>query len=462
LPPAQTVQIPIQAGADDAEESASGTINLSSTDLELVQETTTQRVGLRFAGVGIPRGATIDLAYVQFQVDEVGSTTTNLTITGQDVGNAPAFGTSVRNISSRARTPGVSWPNVSPWPTLGARGGAQQTPDLKTILQRIVTRGDWNAGQAIALVIEGTGKRVASSFEIGLSARPVLVVQFRAAAGSTTTSSTTTTTTTQPPTTTRPATTSTTTTSTTTTTRVTTSTAPTSTSSSTTTVTNTTTSATVTTTLPPGGVRTYQAGVSGPVGSADVDANVRLSAPTTNYGTDANLYVGVTNGADKVYRSMVAFRLADVPAGAIVTDCRLTVNVTQRTNPTPGHVRRLCGEHWLDGNGQGEAQVTWNGWKTGSPWGGAGASSTASCATGGDYTTVGEVPYTPPAGTGTFTFPSLTALCQDALVQRAGWLRLRISQASEATQSNLIKFDSSDATTATNRPKLVVTWSGQP
>jgi hypothetical protein len=167
----------------------------------------------------------------------------------------------------------------------------------------------------------------------------------------------------------------------------------------------------------------------------------------------------VTNEANKVYRMLIAFNLAGIPSSATVTGCTLGVNVTQRTSPTPGHIRRLCGEHWLDGDGQGELQATWNAWKTGSSWGSPGASSTASCSAGGDYTTAGEVAYTPPGGTGPFTFPALTALCQDAVAQRGGWLRLRISQDSESTQGNVIKFDSSDAGTATNRPKLTVSWT---
>jgi hypothetical protein len=201
--------------------------------------------------------------------------------------------------------------------------------------------------------------------------------------------------------------------------------------------------------------------VSGPVGSANVDTNIRLSTPTTSYGTDPSLYVGVTNASDKVYRTMMAFNLSDIPAGATISACRLAVNVTQRTSPTAGHVRRLCGEHWLDGDGQSEAQATWNTWTSGVPWTVAGAGSTAGCAAGGDYTTTDEVAYTPPAGTGPFTFPDLSVLCQDALANRGGWLRLRISQDAESTQSNLIRFDSSDASTATNRPKLSVTWSPQ-
>ena len=87
--------------------------------------------------------------------------------------------------------------------------------------------------------------------------------------------------------------------------------------------------------------------------------------------------MGVTNGATKVHRTFLAFDLSDIPTGAVVTSCELTVRVARRTNPTPGHVRRLCGEHWLDGNEQSEAQATWNNWRTGAAWGAAGASSTA-------------------------------------------------------------------------------------
>ncbi len=227
------------------------------------------------------------------------------------------------------------------------------------------------------------------------------------------------------------------------------------TTSTTTTVATTTTSTTLATGTT---TNSYQAGVSGPAGSASVDANIRLSTLTTNYGTDPSLYVGVTNGPDKIYRTLMAFDLSNIPAGAVITSCKLTVNVTQRTNPTAGHVRRLCAQHWLDGDGQGENQATWSQWKTGSAWGSPGADSSAPCTANGDYTTDAEVAYVPPAGTGAFTFPDLSGLCQNAIDQATGRLRLRITQDSEATQSNLIKFDSSDASTAANRPKLVVTW----
>ena len=262
-----------------------------------------------------------------------------------------------------------------------------------------------------------------------------------------------------------PTTTSTSTTSTTSSTSTSTSTTSTSTSTSTslpgqttTTSTSTSTTTTTSTSLPGGSINRYQAGVSGPVGSANVDTNIRLDTASINLGTDPSVYVGVTNGPSKAFRGLVAFNLSDIPPGATITGCTLAVNVIQRTSPTAGHVRQLCGDHWLDGDAKSETQATWLSWKTGTSWTTPGAGAAGACGTNVDYTTANEVAYTPPAGTGSFTFPDLTALCQDAHDAQAGWLRLRISQDAEGTQSNLFKFDSSDATTASARPKLTVTW----
>src|SRR6185503_9504151 len=61
----------IATGADDAEESATGSLTLTSSDIELVYDGGAQKVGLRFSGLTIPRGVTITRAYLQFTVDEV-------------------------------------------------------------------------------------------------------------------------------------------------------------------------------------------------------------------------------------------------------------------------------------------------------------------------------------------------------------------------------------------------------
>jgi hypothetical protein len=87
----------------------------------------------------------------------------------------------------------------------------------------------------------------------------------------------------------------------------------------------------------------------------------------------------------------------------------------------------------------------------------------ASVATDVDRTLA--VPFAPPTALGAFTFPSLRALCQDALQNRAGALDLIIAQDADqsgACTGTCVPHEfctrSSDWTTAAERPKLVVGW----
>ena len=177
-PGSGVLDVPVRAGPDDAEEAASGAVDLSSSDLELVTDGTAQTVGMRFTGVAVPAGATISSAYVQFQVDEVPSATTSLTVAGQAADNPPAFTTAVRNISSRPRTTAaVGWVPAA-WPTVGARGLDQRTPNLASVVQEIVSRPLWSSGNALALIVTGSGRRTAEAFESGASLAPVLHIDY--------------------------------------------------------------------------------------------------------------------------------------------------------------------------------------------------------------------------------------------------------------------------------------------
>lgn len=53
------IDVVLATDADDVEESSSGSIDASSSDLELIRESSNQIVGLRFAAVGVPSGATV-------------------------------------------------------------------------------------------------------------------------------------------------------------------------------------------------------------------------------------------------------------------------------------------------------------------------------------------------------------------------------------------------------------------
>ena len=174
------VDVPVRAGSDDAEENVgSGSVSLSSSDLELVTDgTTVQTVGMRFTNVTVPRGATITNAYVQFGVDEVSTGSTSLTLAAQAVDNAPAFTTATRNISARATTTAkVSWTPAS-WPTVGARSLDQRSPSLGPAITEVVGRTGWASGNALALVVTGTGRRTADAFEGGAANAPSLHIEY--------------------------------------------------------------------------------------------------------------------------------------------------------------------------------------------------------------------------------------------------------------------------------------------
>ena len=114
--------------------------------------------------LSIPQGANITNAYIQFQVDEPFSGTTDLMIEGHATNNAPTFTSANANISNRNRTNAVvGWTPV-PWTTVGEAGTDQQTPDIATVIQEIVNRPQWLSGNSLAVILSGSGRRTAESF----------------------------------------------------------------------------------------------------------------------------------------------------------------------------------------------------------------------------------------------------------------------------------------------------------
>jgi len=172
------LEVRVAASSDDAEQDASGGIDITSSDLELVDESSNQTVGMRFNAVTIPRGATITNANIQFQVDEADSGPTSLTIRGQAADNAPTFTTANGNISSRSTTASsASW-SVAPWTTVGQAGPNQQTPDIASIIQEIVNRPGWSSGNSLVIIVTGSGARTAEAYNGAPAAAPLLRVDY--------------------------------------------------------------------------------------------------------------------------------------------------------------------------------------------------------------------------------------------------------------------------------------------
>ncbi len=148
----QNLSFIVQNDFDDAEETTSGGSNgkvINDTALNFVPN---NLVALRFDDVDDDavdnniRNAKILHAYLDFDINYKKTTSTNVRIYGENANDPIAFNTcgSCKDISTRSRTASVSWNGL---PASG-KNATITSPDLKDIVQAIVSRGCDNAPSA--------------------------------------------------------------------------------------------------------------------------------------------------------------------------------------------------------------------------------------------------------------------------------------------------------------------------
>ncbi|MHC4703735.1 MAG: PA14 domain-containing protein, partial [Planctomycetota bacterium] len=174
----------VSSGNDDAEEDVSGGgIDLSSSDLEMLDDGGLQVIGLRFVDVPIPKGAIIDDAFIEFTCDETKSGTqpVSLLIEGELSPDTVTFANVSGNITSRpTTTANVIWVPAN-WTEVGQK---DQTSDITSIIQEIVDQDGWASGNALAIIIRddpdnpSQGIRCAESASDKSNA-PLLHIEFR-------------------------------------------------------------------------------------------------------------------------------------------------------------------------------------------------------------------------------------------------------------------------------------------
>ena len=169
--PCQTVSVQVASSDGDAEECPDGEVGYGDAALQLTRDDSDgcdgeQTVGVFFASVDVPAGATIHDAAIQFTAASSGSEATNLVIWGENGINPPDFDGIDSNVSNRPRLPeSIEWTGVEAWAAQGDAGPAQRTPDLSAIVQRLVDQPGWAAGNAMAFILTGSGQRVAVAYD---------------------------------------------------------------------------------------------------------------------------------------------------------------------------------------------------------------------------------------------------------------------------------------------------------
>lgn len=182
------LELPIKVAADDVEETADGSLDGGSSDLEIVDESTNQVIGLRFQDVSVPKGAKIIDAYVQFTVDEIknskNSENFNVNIQAEDTDNSTPYEYNeavLKAVSSRNRTKTtVEWKDIPKWEAEQLRGVEQRTPDISSLIQEIVNKEGWESGNALSLILSGSGTRTAEAHEgaANVAERPTLNIVY--------------------------------------------------------------------------------------------------------------------------------------------------------------------------------------------------------------------------------------------------------------------------------------------
>ncbi len=170
-----SLDVSVIDGLDDAEETTSGGVNRSSKALDLGVFPV---IGMRFVGINIPQGATISNAYIQFKADKANSETSNFIIQAETSDDAPVILGSNSNLSVRAKTAAsVSW-SPAPWTVVGEADFDQRTPNISSVIQEIVSRPGWSSNNALIILMTGSGKRIAESYNGDQAGAPLLHVDY--------------------------------------------------------------------------------------------------------------------------------------------------------------------------------------------------------------------------------------------------------------------------------------------
>ena len=166
----------ISQSYDDAQQN-DGNMSLTSSGLDVGDDG--EEIGLRFQ-VSVPKGSTITNAYIEFYCYEDHPELVNIEIWGEDVGDAPMFLDVDNHITDRwhanETTQSVVWPDVQPnWEP----GNTYRTPDLKTIVQEIISHPDWASGNSMVFFLIGTDDDYsASTYDRDPDEAPLLHIEY--------------------------------------------------------------------------------------------------------------------------------------------------------------------------------------------------------------------------------------------------------------------------------------------
>ncbi|WP_281645134.1 PilC/PilY family type IV pilus protein [Parendozoicomonas sp. Alg238-R29] len=144
----KTIKYPIiDRGNDAIKHNSATSTTLTSVALNLPRGD----VGLRFSQFPVLKDVDIQEAFIEFTASENSNSTFATTISGEKVDDSEPFTQSKTTISARTVTSStVSWTPETVWEA----NKTYRSPDVSDILEEIVSKSGWSAGNALTLFVK--------------------------------------------------------------------------------------------------------------------------------------------------------------------------------------------------------------------------------------------------------------------------------------------------------------------
>lgn len=199
-------------------------------------------------------------------------------------------------------------------------------------------------------------------------------------------------------------------------------------------------------TPPPSNTKTFQNSVyPSSTYAGTTDTYISQNAPTTNYGSAATLLVDgdEPSTSSKDVSSILKWNVSAIPAGSTVTSASISLNVVDPSTDT--YELYEMKRNWS------ESSATWNQYATGSNWATAGANGSLDRGT----TVLGTITA---SANGAYTIN----LNSSGIARVQSWINNPAANYGmilmDGANANGLDFSSSEAATASQRPKLTINY----
>lgn len=173
----------ITSGLGDVEQKSDGSMYSGSSDLELMVDGGVQQIGLHFKDIQVPPDAPVRAARLEFTSADIQiGAMSPITIAVQDSAAPDDFVASGNNqVSGPPRNyggvAGVAW-TPEPW---SESQKAYQTSDIKTLVQSIVDKPQWDPGDSMVFKLTGSAGNIrrAYTYENNAGYAPRLIISLQ-------------------------------------------------------------------------------------------------------------------------------------------------------------------------------------------------------------------------------------------------------------------------------------------